>query len=70
MGYSYINENGKLVSGRAADNHFMSEHGFKRVEDMRHHDFMEGIKAGAEMAYQQMCEEEEAALRRKKIKKA
>ena len=33
-GYSYFNENGKLVSGRAADNHWMSEHGYLRVADL------------------------------------
>lgn len=33
-GYSYINENGKTVRGRAADNHWMTEHGYTRVADL------------------------------------
>ena len=33
-GYTYINENGKRVRGRAADNHWMTEHGYNRVADL------------------------------------
>ncbi len=33
-GYSYVNENGRVVGGRAADNHWMTEHGYKRVENL------------------------------------
>lgn len=33
MAYSYINKNGKKVSGRAADNHLLSEMGYNRLED-------------------------------------
>lgn len=33
MAYSYINENGKKVSGRAADNHLLSKMGYNRLDD-------------------------------------
>lgn len=33
-GYTYINKNGKPVRGRAADNNWMTEHGYNRVADL------------------------------------
>lgn len=33
-GYSYKNAAGKIVRGRAADNHWMTEHGYNRVADL------------------------------------
>lgn len=32
-GYSYTNSNGKVVRGRAADNHLLTELGYRRLED-------------------------------------
>ena len=32
-GYSYVNENGKIVRGRAADNHLLTKLGYRRLED-------------------------------------
>ena len=33
-GFSYKNAAGKIVSGRAADNHWMTEHGYNRIADL------------------------------------
>lgn len=53
-GYSYINENGKVVRGRAADNHWMSEHGYHRLADV--------IDAAAERGARRAASEIKAEL--------
>ncbi|MDE5618962.1 MAG: hypothetical protein K2I80_00335 [Ruminococcus sp.] len=65
MGYSYINENGKKVNGRAADNHWLSANGFKRVNDLI--DYV--AIATAEQIKKGLDDEQKALNRRNQIKK-
>ena len=69
MGYSYINKNGKKVAGRAADNKWLSENGYKRVHDLIDDVAMKAAMETAEQIKNGLNDEQKALNRRNQIKK-